>query len=492
MKKIMFLGGLLMSAMTFVACDDDYADWSAPQSNPQEESVTLPGYTASATSAIDLAAVAGDSVQILSLSDASLPEGAAVGNTRIEVLPADETSDQKVTLGVDSKGRVGKADLQGALETFYGKRPTERTLAGQVYSNIIIDGQTFLVNAGEINVVATPEAPYIANAYYLIGDVAGGWDTDHIIKFNHSGADVYEDPVFTVTFTASGSGSWKIIPQGNIDNDDLWHSGTDGVVGVSKDGDTALEGTLVTVGAAGGEPGAGRIEQAGMYRMTINMMDYTYKIEEMAATYYVYGAVQGWNNDPATGKTCAFYPSTATQQSYTTKWTGAWDLKFWASDGWGNDGKAYGSQVDGDSSESGKIVGDGAAQAISAPSEGYYTFTIDMSTMAYTWTKCGDQNPAEYASVGISGDITGWADNADIVMTQVTPHNWYVKTTVAADGGLKFRVDGKWDTNWGSGANIADQSYGTCTAGGDNITVPAGTYSIYFNDITMQYVFIAE
>ena len=43
-----------------------------------------------------------------------------------------------------------------------------------------------------------------------------------------------------------------------------------------------------------------------------------------------------------------------------------------------------------------------------------------------------------------------------------------------------------------SGANIADQSYGTCTAGGDNITVPAGTYSIYFNDITMQYVFIAE
>ena len=164
MKKIMFLGGLFLSAMTFVACSDDYTDWAEPQTNPQEESVTLPGYTASATSAIDLAAVAGDSVQILSLSDASLPEGAAVGNTRIEVLPADETSDQKITLGVDSKGRVGKADLQGALETFYGKRPTERTLAGQVYSNIIIDGQTFLVDAGEINVVATPEAPFIAEA----------------------------------------------------------------------------------------------------------------------------------------------------------------------------------------------------------------------------------------------------------------------------------------------------------------------------------------
>ena len=306
--------------------------------------------------------------------------------------------------------------------------------------------------------------------------------------FSHSGEDVYADPVFTVTFTATGSGSWKIIPQGNLDSGDFWHEGADGVVGVATDGDPALSGTLVAQAGVG----AGRIENAGMYRMTINMLDYTYTIEPMAATYYVYGAVQGWNNDPATGKTCAFYPSTATQQSYTTKWTGAWDLKFWASDGWGTDGKAYGSQVDGDSSESGKIVGDGAAQAISAPSEGYYTFTIDMSTMTYTWTMCSDQNPAEYASVGISGDITGWADNADIVMTQVTPHNWYVKTTVAADGKLKFRVDGKWDTNWGSGANIADQSYGTCTSGGGDIIVPAGTYSIYFNDITMQYVFIAE
>ena len=492
MKKIMFLGGLFLSAMTFVACSDDYTDWAEPQTNPQEESVTLPGYTASATSAIDLAAVAGDSVQILSLSDASLPEGAAVGNTRIEVLPADETSDQKITLGVDSKGRVGKADLQGALETFYGKRPTERTLAGQVYSNIIIDGQTFLVNAGEINVVATPEAPYIANAYYLIGDVAGGWDTDHIIKFNHSGADVYEDPVFTVTFTASGSGSWKIIPQGNIDNDDLWHSGTDGVVGVSKDGDTALEGTLVTVGAAGGEPGAGRIEKAGMYRMTINMMDYTYKIEEMAATYYVYGAVQGWNNDPTTGKTCAFYPETTSLQSYTTKWTGAWDLKFWSADGWGNDAMAYGSEVDGDSSESGKIVGDGAAQAISAPSEGYYTFTIDMGTMTYTWTKLDNQTPTEYNSIGLVGDFTGWADGADVVMKQVTPHNWYVNTTIASDGGVKFRADGVWVTDWGADVNIGSQAYGTGTQGGANITVPSGTYDIYMNDITGQFVFVAQ
>ena len=487
MKKIMLFCGLLLSAMTFVACDGDFDDWASPQTNPQEDAITLPGYTAAASGAVDLAAVTGDSVQVLTLSG-TLPDGAVVENTRMELLPADGSSATVTTLEVDAEGRVAKADLANTVEGYFGKRPEARDMSAQVYTNMIINGQAFRVDAGKITITATPEAPYIASAYYLVGDVTGGWDADHVVLFGHSGEDVYADPVFTVTFTATGSGSWKIIPQGNLDSGDFWHEGADGVVGVATDGDPALSGTLVAQAGVG----AGRIENAGMYRMTINMLDYTYTIEPMAATYYVYGAVQGWNNDPATGKTCAFYPSTATQQSYTTKWTGAWDLKFWASDGWGNDGKAYGSQVDGDSSESGKIVGDGAAQAISAPSEGYYTFTIDMSTMTYTWTMCSDQNPAEYASVGISGDITGWADNADIVMTQVTPHNWYVKTTVAADGGLKFRVDGKWDTNWGSGANIADQSYGTCTAGGDNITVPAGTYSIYFNDITMQYVFIAE
>ena len=39
MKKILFLGGLLLSAMTFVSCNGDYDDWADPQSNPQEEAL---------------------------------------------------------------------------------------------------------------------------------------------------------------------------------------------------------------------------------------------------------------------------------------------------------------------------------------------------------------------------------------------------------------------------------------------------------------------
>lgn len=485
MKKIMFLGGLLLSAMTFVGCSDDFTDWASPQTNPQEDAIELPGYTASAvTTSIDLSTVTGDSVQVLTLSDATLPEGAVVSNTRVELLPDGDETATAVTLAVDNEGRVGKADLQATIEGFYGKRPEARTLVGHVYSNVMINGQAFLVDAQTINVVATPEAPYIASAYYLVGDMCG-WDAASAIKFTHSDADVYDDPVFSVVFTTPKADCyWKIVPQGNIDSGDLWHEGTDGVVGVAVDGDPSLAGSLVTTA-----PKAGKIEKQGFYKLTVNMMDYTYTIEEMAGEYYMVGDLQGWNNDPATGMTCLFYPQTNTVMSYTTKWKGAYDLKFWAGADFGNWDKAYGCAVDGDNSPAGNIVNSNA-QSISAPSAEFYTFTIDMTTMKYTWTKLDNQAPKEYTSISLIGDFNAW--NGDVDLTQVTPHNWYAKVSIPSDGGLKFRADHAWTDSWGNGANIAENYYGKADYNGDNMTVPAGTYSVYFNDITTEFVFLAE
>lgn len=486
MKKIMFLGGLLLSAMTFVGCSDDFTDWASPQTNPQEDAIELPGYTASAvTTSIDLSTVTGDSVQVLTLSDATLPEGAVVSNTRVELLPDGDETATAVTLAVDNEGRVGKADLQATIEGFYGKRPEARTLVGHVYSNVMINGQAFLVDAQTINVVATPDAPFIASAYYIVGNMTD-WFNGDPIKFSHSDVNVYDDPVFTVSFTAPADCYWKIIPQNNIDSGDLEHTGEDGVVGVAENGDVSMEGSLVT----GDGVGAGRILNAGMYRMTINMMDYTYTIEEMAGEYYMVGDLQGWNDDPTTGMTCLFYPQSNTVMSYTTKWKGAWDLKFWAGADFGSWDKAYGCAVDGDNSPAGDIINSNA-QSISAPSAEFYTFTIDMTTMKYTWTKLDNQAPKEYTSISLIGDFNAW--NGDVDLTQVTPHNWYAKVSIPSDGGLKFRADHDWAESWGGIINIADNYYGKVIYGSnDNMTVPAGTYSVYFNDITTEFVFLAE
>ena len=312
------------------------------------------------------------------------------------------------------------------------------------------------------------------------------WFNGDPIKFSHSDVNVYDDPVFTVSFTAPADCYWKIIPQNNIDSGDLEHTGEDGVVGVAENGDVSMEGSLVT----GDGVGAGRILNAGMYRMTINMMDYTYTIEEMAGEYYMVGDLQGWNDDPTTGMTCLFYPQSNTVMSYTTKWKGAWDLKFWAGADFGSWDKAYGCAVDGDNSPAGDIINSNA-QSISAPSAEFYTFTIDMTTMKYTWTKLDNQAPKEYTSISLIGDFNAW--NGDVDLTQVTPHNWYAKVSIPSDGGLKFRADHDWAESWGGIINIADNYYGKVIYGSnDNMTVPAGTYSVYFNDITTEFVFLAE
>lgn len=491
MKKILFFGALFLSAITFVSCNEDYDDWADPQSNPQEEAVTLPGYTASGVSAIDIATVEGDSVQVLSLSSVSLPEGAVVGNTHVDIVPADGSSTQVTTIAVDNKNRVAVTDLQAAIETYYGKRPIARELTAHVYSDIIINGQSFLVDAGTITITATPEAPFIASAYYIIVGNMTDLFNGTPIQFSHSGEDVYTDPVFTVTFTATADCYWKIIPQNNYDNGDPEHVGVDGVVGVATDGDTSMSGTLTTE-----NPQAGRILNEGLYRMTINMMDYTYTIEQIVTTnYYLVGALQSWDGGAAwdtSDNSCLLYPQSATIYSYTTQWLGDGNFKFWTTVGqWDT---AYGTPTENDTSINGTLIGNNdGGQNIKVPTVGeYYTFTIDMGNMTYTWTRCDNQTPQEYETMNISGDFNGWGIGGDGAMKEASPHNWYVHVTIPSDGTLKFRVADDWDEgNWGSSTSVADQYYGTGVSGGDNISIPTGTYDVYFNDITLEYVFVA-
>lgn len=268
----------LMSALVVLlaaSCQDAENEFAGPQAYPQEDAITVPGFTASSTSAIDLATDAA-SVDVFNLSDAALPEGFALGTARIVIEPTDVEA-EATEIATDVDGMASVADLQALVESTYGKRPMNRTFKAQVYVDAIKDGQAVLIDAGVIDVNLTPKAPFIASAYYLVGDMAG-WDENGMVKFAHSDADVYEDPVFTIMFTTNGANKyWKIIPQTNIDNGDFWAQGKTGVVGVAVDGDPSMSGTLTT-----DAPQAGKIENPGMYKMTINMMDYSYTIEPVA------------------------------------------------------------------------------------------------------------------------------------------------------------------------------------------------------------------
>ena len=258
-------------------------------------------------------------------------------------------------------------------------------------------------------------------------------------------------------------------------------------MGVVVDGDSALEGTLVTE-----KPQAGKIASAGTYMMTINMMDYTYKITPLAPEYYLVGDNFAWDVNT---KKHIMYAESVTVHSYTGMFDG--NLKFINGNdmGQGDAGWAftYGTPTDGDTSVSGVLKQN--AGAIHSPEAGYYTFTADISSMTYTWTRLENQNPDSYTTIGLVGEFCGWNQASDDnQMTQLTPHNWYKNITLSA-GKLKFNANKEWTISWGgeTDLNIGDSNCGkTTTANGKDMYVPAGTYDVFFNDITGQFVFVGK
>ena len=493
MKKLSLYISIALAGLFMGSCSEDFKDWADPQTNPQEDAITIPGFTATAAQAIDFASVTTDSVNTFSLSSAALPEGFTLGNARIELTPQGVENATKTTVNTDLNGKGAVADLAPVVESAYGKRPTARTFDAQVYVNAVKDGQAVLIDAGKINLVMTPKAPFIDTNYYLVGQMTD-WSLDTKFKFTHSDADVYEDPVFTIMFTTTDDNQyWKIIPQGNVDAGNIWavENNPKGVVGVEKDGDDAMSGTLLTTTSKGEKANAGKIAKAGIYQMTINMMDYTYSIKQIAPEYYLVGALQSWSDQ---NMSCLMTAETAMVQNFTTKWTGDANMKIWLGSDFGKWDNAFGSASgDGVNTAEGKLKAGGGA--IVCPEKGaYYTFTADFSTMTYKWTKLANQNPTEFKHVSLIGVGGKWNEGDDIDLEQVAPHNWYLAKQEIPAGGLKIRADHKWrdDGNWGfaEGQNYENKGTLITSGGSGNISVPAGTYNIYFNDITGAYAFV--
>ena len=470
--------------MSMVSCTEDYTDWANPQTNPEEEAVAFGDGSVTPVEVINLADVTGDKVKVASIVAPTSTKDSYKSSFKINL--------DGQSFDIDADGNMAKADLVNYITGKYGKRPVERDIDATLdawQSNGSIAAK--MATSETFQVKAVPEAPFIDAAYYLVGDLTE-WGLDTKLKFAHSDADVYADPVFTLMFTTTKDDQcWKIIPQGNVDKGNIWavENAPEGVVGIEVDGDKAMSGKLLTTNSEGNKAGAGKIAKAGIYQMTINMMDYTYTIKQIAPEYYLVGKLQGWASEPK-DKTCLMYAETPMVQSYTTQWKDDANLKIWLGSDWGNWDNAYGAKDDGDNSVEGKIAGSGA---IVCPEPGaFYTFKVDFSTMTYKWTKLENQNPTAYEKVGLIGVGGDW-DN-DVDMTEVTPHNWFIEKTIP-EGSFKIRANHEWNdaANWGFAEGQEFSSTGKLiTSGGSkDIKVSAGKYRIFFNDITLEYAIIA-
>lgn len=279
---------MVLATALFSSCKGDYDDWADPQGYPQDEAKNV-ALTVTPASAIDMATVDADSISLFTASIES-QDPMSVVSYKVELGKADESGNivSKQEINASTTGKVAKADLVSVVESLYGKAPEQRTLQTVVVASLKQNGQAFYAKSNEVQTLVTLVKPNISSAYYLVGDMLS-WDASKMVKFTHSDDNVYDDPVFKVSFeTTADNQYWKIIPQENVDGE-FWAN--PGVVGPSVDGDDSMSGSLVNEGC-----GAGKIAKAGKYIMTINMMDYTYSIETAPTELYMTGSEYSWSD----------------------------------------------------------------------------------------------------------------------------------------------------------------------------------------------------
>lgn len=439
--------------MSMVSCTEDYTDWGNPQTNPQKEAVAFGDGSVTPVDVINLADVKTEKVKVASIVAPTSSDAAYTPNYKINF--------DGQSFDIDADGNMAKADLVNYITNKYGKRPKERDIDATLdawQSN----GSTAvkMVTSETFQVKAIPEAPFIDAAYYLVGDMfttddVNGWTKGVAKAFNHSEKDVYDDPIFTVSFeTTKADQYWKIIPKKNIDADDLW---APGVVGPKVDGDDSMTGALTN-----GEAKAGKIAKAGKYKLTINMMDYSYTIEEVNYDPFIYfiGSTDGWKSndqklalvDDAKGVYTGYVyladPNAAGFEFKFQRAQGNWDTAIGA----GTFVSFGGAAIGVDNGNIGVNAG-----------EGVYYMDVNLSEGTITATKV--------ETMGMIGGFNNW--DGDAKMTWNAEEYCFEATNagVTADG-WKFRVNGDWAINLGGSLN-------NLTAGGDNITVAGNTVKLY-------------
>lgn len=439
--------------MSMVSCTEDYTDWGNPQSNPKEEAVSFGNGSVTPVDVINLADVKTEKVKVASIVAPTSSNAAYTPTYKINIGGR--------AFDIDAEGNMAKADLVNYIVDKFGKRPTERDIDATLDA-WVSNGVTAvkMATSEKFQIKAIPEAPVIDEGYYLVGDMFGvnGWNTiSDKQTFKHSDKDVYEDPIFTITFeTTKADQYWKIIPKANVDAGNTDASAA-GVVGPKVDGEDSMTGLLTN-----GDAKAGKIAKAGKYKLTIDMMDYSYTLEEVNYNPFIYfiGSTDGWKSndqklalvDDAKGVYTGYVyladPNAAGFEFKFQRAQGNWDTAIGA----GTFVSFGGAAIGVDNGNIGVNAG-----------EGVYYMDVNLSEGTITATKV--------ETMGMIGDFNNW--DGDAVMTWNAEEYCFEATNVGVTAdGWKFRVNGGWDINLGGSLN-------NLTAGGDNITVAGNTVKLY-------------
>ena len=506
MKKLnIFISALL--GIAFTACTENYDPEVGPQTYLPESPLAASDVTmTSEASAINIESLidAGSSITI---GTASVREGAMPANTVLKaevefsndadysnsiILPASIDENNVVTVSPD--------DLQDAYFNNITRNPKSVNLYMRTTLMTVTNGasEAIIGKPGENyyavqNVQFTPLFKVqISPAYYVIG-AAAGWGSSEARtqKFEHSDADVYDDPVFTIIVDAGSDDCWFAIADDTsldaIDNGD-WNQ-LFGTKGESED----LTGNMDRRTALGGDHSF-HVQNAKKIRITLDMMEYSYKIEpvNIAENYYLIGGPGEWSAESA--RTMSFTHSNKDvfeDPVFTYVFEGnggSGDIWFAFGDGDAIDAVEAGdwSRLFGTTGESTDLSGsfdnrynlDGDHSFCVDGKAKFYRFQVNLAEKSYTITPL-DFDPYIY----FIGATDGWA-NAEQKLALTDESGIYTGYIYCADPNgwgneFKFqKVPGDWGTEVNTG-HMTSGITGDAEDGGGNFRVTGGE-GVYF------------
>lgn len=461
-------------SLGFVACEDDTK--AIPQSNAQEATMSANGLTVAygsdlAGESIDLATLVdnGGAVNVITTEAVeNLPAGAAVEYTM--QLSANEDFSNAIMFDVEN-GAVSATEWDNWFRSTIGKAPNAKNnyvrFAAYVVegtSKVRLGGADVWYAAKTIAVTPIALDITIEEAYYLLGTI-NGWSVAEAIKFNHSEANVYDDPIFTLNFEiteeeAAAGWWWKIVPQSTYETGN-WVDAKNASFGVEVNGDTATEGVLFGRPSESEDCGAGCLNISGQLRLTIDMLNGTYAFTSAVTNLWTPGNSNGWSH-------------AASQMLFTNDFENYMgfahldgEFKFSNAADW--DHTNYGN-----AGEEGMLSVDGGAGNLNSGANGLFWCQVNTTELTYSLYNA--------ETMGVIGDATPGAwDNS----TPLTPSAdflvWTGDVEFKAGGEWKLRANNAWDVNLGGDMNNLSKD-------GSNIATPGeGVYTVTLDLSKLPY-----
>ena len=527
MKKVsLYIMALLSTALA--SCNQDFETIFVPQTNPQESllqtsDVSVNNNTPSTINLADYISEDGI-VKAIPIGLASVKEGAMPANSFLKAeVEFSKDADFANSIILDANSLDGEDQISvsaSALQEAYFSEITRNPATTDLYIRTMLytvtDGtsEACVGKPGEnyycqSTVKFTPlNKVQISPAYYVIG-AGAGWTTEgaRSQQFNHSGADVYEDPIFTIIVDSGGDDCWFAIGDDAaleaIDGGD-WTK-LFGTKGASED----LSGTMDYRYNLGGDHSF-HVTGAKKLKITLNMMEYSYTIEpiNIADAYYLVGGPEDWAGSAAS-KSQKFSHSSASVAddpifTYVLEGTGGdiwfaigddeacdaiandgdWSKLFGTTSGNGENGLSGSLSRRTSLSDDGSFKVDGTAKFI--------RIQINMSEMTYTITPL---NFAEY--IYEAGVNNNWGADAQPLYCPDGNGTYtgffYAQDADWSDGKGAFKFTGafnSWDEgNYGTGTINDDGLSGTLIddGGSGNVLAEPGFYKADVNLAEMTY-----